>query len=355
MKFSFTFTGFHEFLEEFQQQTGAEHQLYGCENRLTFPKKLGDGSLRIVRLRDGLDLFVNEYLLEESLILECLGTTPGYSQIGLKFYLSGLLSGSIRGLNGEMLASPGSCSVIYCPQGAAGTIGISSGSKVCNIELAIAPELLRTMTDESDENHPVELQRLLNTVQEPYRQLGQSNHLMSIALQQILHCPYQGATRRLYLESKGLELIVLYLEQLKADQPTPQKPHQLKPEDINQIYQARDILIHQMDNPPSLLSLARQVGINDHKLKQGFRQVFGTTVFGYLHNCRMERAAQLLQENQTTVTGVAQIVGFAHRGYFAAAFKRKFGVNPRDYLAAYRKQYWDLQQKSPASDRKNSG
>ena len=66
---------------------------------------------------------------------------------------------------------------------------------------------------------------------------------------------------------------------------------------VCRIHQAKDILIRQIDNPPSLLSLARQVGINDFKLKQGFRQVFGTTVFGYLHSHRMERAAQLLQGN----------------------------------------------------------
>lgn len=355
MKFSFTLTGFNELLEEFRQQTGADYQFYGCETRLTLPKKLGEGSLRIVRLQHGLDLFVNEHLLEESLILECLDTTPKHSQIVLKFHLSGLISGLIWGINDEMLGSPGSFALIHWPEGTAGAVEFISGSEVCTIELAIAPELLRTMIEEPDEHHPVALQRLLNTVQNPYYQPGQTNPLMAIALQQILHCPYQGPTRRLYLESKGLELIALYFEQLKVDQPSLQKTHRLKPEDISQIYVARDILIRQMDNPPSLLSLARQVGINQQKLKKGFRQVFGTTVFGYLHNCRMERAAQLLQDNQTTVASVAQTVGFAHRGCFAAAFKCKFGINPSDYLAAYRKQYWDMQKKTLASDRKNFG
>ncbi|NEP59282.1 MAG: hypothetical protein F6K31_20075, partial [Symploca sp. SIO2G7] len=146
MKFSFTLTGFYEFLEEFRQQTGSDYQLYGCETRLALPKKLGEGMVRNVRLRDGLDLMVSELLLEENLILECLDTTPESSQIiSFKFYLSGLLSGSIRGLNGEKLASPGACSIIYWPEGTAGTAGVAGGSKVCNIELAIAPELLKTM------------------------------------------------------------------------------------------------------------------------------------------------------------------------------------------------------------------
>jgi AraC-like DNA-binding protein len=79
--------------------------------------------------------------------------------------------------------------------------------------------------------------------------------------------------------------------------------------------------------------IALLVGINDCKLKAGFRQVFGTTVFGYLHNCRMERSRQLLEAGEMTVTEAAQAVGFVSRGHFAAAFKRRFGVNPSVYIA----------------------
>ncbi len=167
----------------------------------------------------------------------------------------------------------------------------------------------------------------------------------------------QGAARRLYLESKGLELIALHLDQLKISLPLDSsvKGRQLKPDDISRIHQAKDILIRNIHTPPSLLSLARQVGINDCKLKRGFRQAFGTTVFGYLHNHRMAQAARLLQSNQMTVTGVAAAVGFANRGSFAAAFRRKFGVNPKVYQSAFQKQYWTNGVKTPASDRKNSG
>lgn len=51
----------------------------------------------------------------------------------------------------------------------------------------------------------------------------------------------------------------------------------------------------------------------------------------------MEKARQLLQEDTMTVAEVSYAVGFANRGYFAAAFKRKFGVNPSAYLAQSRK------------------
>jgi AraC-like DNA-binding protein len=117
----------------------------------------------------------------------------------------------------------------------------------------------------------------------------------------------------------------------------------LKPEDVERIHYAGEVLLTRLENPPSLMELARIVGINDHKLKTGFRQVFDTTVFGYLHERRMERSRQLLDAGELTVTEAARAVGFANRGYFAASFRRKFGVNPSAYLH-YRR-------KTPSSDR----
>ncbi|OKH28510.1 helix-turn-helix transcriptional regulator [Chroogloeocystis siderophila] len=353
MDVSLTFTDFQSALDEFRQQTGADRHFYDCETYLTLPKTLGQGNVRSIQLRDGLELFLQDCQLHRSLSLKCLDTDLANSWIALKFCVSGFVSGSMRGSSTHLCSLAGEYALSYCP-GNAGSIELPTGKQIRTVELAIAPSIFRDTIDEAD--FPPELRRILDAnVPIPYWQFSKTTSLMAIALGQILHCPYQGKTRRLYLESKGLELIALYWKQLKVDRSELQKTHQLKPDDVKRIHQAKDLLIHQLDNPPSLLSLARQVGINDCKLKQGFRQVFGTTVFGYLHNYRMEQAAQLLQENHMTIAGVAHAVGFAHRGSFAAAFRRKFGVNPKDYLAAYQKQYWIVGQKSPSGDHKTSG
>ncbi|NJK75120.1 MAG: helix-turn-helix transcriptional regulator [Microcoleus sp. SU_5_6] len=86
-----------------------------------------------------------------------------------------------------------------------------------------------------------------------------------------------------------------------------------------------------IESPPSLLELAKKAGINDYKLKIGFREVFGTTVFGYLRNQRMEQARQLLLEQQMNVSEVAQTVGYASLSQFSTAFKHYFGITPKTY------------------------
>lgn len=142
--------------------------------------------------------------------------------------------------------------------------------------------------------------------------------------------------RQMYLESKSVELLMLWLEQQRAAAPNPESslgdsgwPIARKDVDRDRIYQARDILLRTFQNPPSLKELAHQVGLNDCTLKRQFKQVFGTTVFGYLYDYRMEQARRWLLEQPWSVTEVARRVGYKNLCAFSTAFRKKFGVSPR--------------------------
>ena len=140
----------------------------------------------------------------------------------------------------------------------------------------------------------------------------------------------------MYLECKCLELIALKLEQIQQRTRPAKKACLLNPDDVERIQIARDILLENAQHPPTLVALARQVSLNDYKLKVGFRQVFGTTVFGYLHRYRMEQAHRLLTEQRMNVKEVAQAVGYANQSRFASAFRKQVGLNPKTYLLSKR-------------------
>ncbi|MEH2080075.1 MAG: helix-turn-helix transcriptional regulator [Nostoc sp.] len=84
-------------------------------------------------------------------------------------------------------------------------------------------------------------------------------------------------------------------------------------------------------NPSSLLNLANEIGLNDFKLKRGFREVFGTTVLGHVQSLRLEQAQQLLQDTNFTVAEIASQVGYESISHFGYLFKRQFGITPREY------------------------
>ncbi|VAX08500.1 hypothetical protein MNBD_ALPHA03-476, partial [hydrothermal vent metagenome] len=154
-----------------------------------------------------------------------------------------------------------------------------------------------------------------------------------LAIQQLYSNPYSGAFRRCFLESKIMEILVRCLKSDNDHNMLKTSTSALNDNDVEKIYDARNYLIEHMEEPPSLKKLANVVGTNEQKLNAGFRQVFGTTVFRYLRQYRMEEARQLLSNGARNVSEVALTVGYSHFGHFAANFRRQFGVTPNKYLS----------------------
>jgi AraC family transcriptional activator of pyochelin receptor len=160
--------------------------------------------------------------------------------------------------------------------------------------------------------------------------LSKINHFatgpMLVIIQQIKSCCLQGALREFYIDTKVTELLVLVLDAV-MNHPVWQKI-KLKPYDIECLREAKKILLDNMENPYSVVQLAHKAGINDFKLKKGFKQVFGTTVFDCLFNARMEESLRLLKETNVPIFEIAYIIGYRNSTAFSAAFRKKFGYPP---------------------------
>ncbi|MEN7547610.1 AraC family transcriptional regulator [Rapidithrix thailandica] len=149
------------------------------------------------------------------------------------------------------------------------------------------------------------------------------------AIQDLLNCRYTGGLRKMYMLSKCLEILVLQAEAF--DQAERQSTEYCKvKEDKERIVAARDYLVQQLENPPSLPELAKQVGLNEYKLKRGFKEMFHTTAFGFLSEYRLDLALETLLDTQKTISEIAYQLGYSSPQHFSAAFKKKFGVPPKE-------------------------
>lgn len=144
----------------------------------------------------------------------------------------------------------------------------------------------------------------------------------------IVNCKYQEDLKKMFLLSKSIELLVLQAEAYNNFQTSVNK--YLKTEyDKERIIYAREYLISHLDMPPSLSDLARVAGINEYKLKRGFKETFGNTVFGYLSDTRLELAKTDLLEKKKSASEIAFELGYSSVQHFSNAFKKKFGVSPK--------------------------
>lgn len=300
------------------------------EYKLTIddPKQQSRGYIYQLGLPSSLFLLIEHYDLQEDLFVE----TGAFEIPWLQFGFSVL--GNYEGFE---LPQGRNYFQSYFDEFFPPGLGIyySAEQKIDYVEIGFDPRRYFSTCIGQLDVLPRSLQRYLETENiaflNHYR-LGQTMPEMQQVLQQILDCPFAGQTRNLYLEAKSLELVALRLEPMTAGERELVRSPQLKLADIGGLYQAREILRDRFTDPPSLLELAQQVGLNDYKLKLGFKQIFGTTVFGYVWERRMQTARELLHTQQMTIQLVALLVGYACPSRFTAAFKKQFGVTPTRYL-----------------------
>ncbi|HYG50312.1 MAG TPA: AraC family transcriptional regulator [Flavobacteriales bacterium] len=154
--------------------------------------------------------------------------------------------------------------------------------------------------------------------------------VMHRCISSITHHAVNDALKNLFLYARIVELVWLQQQQHKKSKTV--QPVFIKSEyDKERILFARDYLLTHMDAPPTLTQLAVIAGINEFKLKRGFKEMFNQTVFAYLADVRLEMASRALLEKQKSITRIAFELGYASLQHFSTAFKKKFGVAPVKY------------------------
>ena len=146
-------------------------------------------------------------------------------------------------------------------------------------------------------------------------------------IQQIVHCKYTDDLKKLFLLSKSIELLVLCAD--SCNNSDQKKESYIKTNtDKEKIIAARDLINVRINCPPNLSEIAKSVGLNEYKLKRGFKETFNNTVFGYLTEQRLQLAHKYLLDTEKTAAEISSNLGYATPQHFNNAFKKKFGITP---------------------------
>lgn len=172
------------------------------------------------------------------------------------------------------------------------------------------------------------LEEFLNTLVDPkdHYEEGPVFHMtpeMFLLTEQLFSNPYQGHLKMMFYKSHIAALLSHYFGQLAN-----QKPSKISISQLERINSAQNILLADLENPPSLTELAYKIGMNTNKLKKEFKAQFGVPVFKYLQNERLKKAHHLIKNEQKTVQEAAWAVGYDSLGSFSNAFEKKFGYRP---------------------------
>lgn len=217
--------------------------------------------------------------------------------------------------------------VLYNPQTPL-PINILLGPCAAMVSLLIPIEKLHGFF--SKEAHFIAFLNEENKGKKYYKEHPITPNIITI-LNQILYQSPHPLVAPLYYRAKAMELLSMYYN-MPQDIDLEQCPFLLDEKNVAKIRLAKEVIIKRMVDPPTLQELADEIQLPINRLKEGYKQVYGDTVFGFLFDYKMEHARQLLAEGSLNVNEVAHEVGYSAASHFIAAFRRKYGTTPKRYV-----------------------
>jgi AraC-like DNA-binding protein len=275
-----------------------------------------------IHIRDGMDLFIADYSVRAQFSFDVICPGPTF---GFGFCLSGPILGRLGDTRHGVVTRQGESPLFYFPSHT-GQVTYPKDTHCLSISLILSPEIAYDLLRHEFDDMPSRLRQIVTHGGSfEYHSNMDINRDIQHVAHQLINPPWSTASSRIYYESKALEIIAL---RLHARDGAPSISAGKKPDSRENIYHAAEILLEAMDDPPGLFSLAKAVGLSHVRLNRGFREHFGTTVFGYLRQKRLEKAKHLIETHSMNVTEAAFDVGYSSLSTFSRAFYSQYGVTP---------------------------
>lgn len=256
--------------------------------------------------------------------------SPGEDWLKISFGLdSGGLSQSFE-QGGSFEPRAGRIEVYLHPPNVVKVEGVDDGAWGSAVSLYVTREFLRPHVEADLDRLPASLRGFLKG---PSKELILETVPMTGAAMRavvdVISTKYLGRMRHTYVKAKAYELLCEVIWLLTHESELANSDLRLSWRDKRQLDKAREIIQKDCVHAPPIAALSRQLGLNQRKLKMGFKQLFGTPIFQYTQNLRLEKALQLLHTGEYSVREIADAVGYSYAKNFTTAFKKRYGMSPK--------------------------
>ncbi|MHA3886976.1 helix-turn-helix transcriptional regulator [Stutzerimonas degradans] len=290
--------------------------------RLARPEddRLFFGRVGWVQLREGLSLHWSDYQELQDFVAE----NPVQPRLSFVLFLDGQSEVSY----GDLALSFGQADRRQRPQGVALAMTepvlfrrqARRGRHIRKLVVSLAPEWF----DNAGAEAGSAVRRFLQSHLAP-RVWQPSARLLTLAEQMLSPTGYDPLLERLYLESRALDIACEALGSLAEAAPEAG----LRPQEGLRVQRLQELLDSGAADAWTLERIAREMGVNAGTLQRQFRTARGMTIFEYHRARRLLQARQALEREGISVNEAAWRAGYNSPANFATAFKRQFGISPR--------------------------
>ncbi len=309
----------NKWLELISQQFPSERH----GNGLIVNNEFGKGSVSIEILQDGLYyIIINatfnypiiyERILdieeEHYLIVISLNEGPTFKHIGHKEYRFNDFD---------------SINALLIPPSVPSYLSAEEGLDVKLLTIVVDTKWIKDNIIGNDKNSY--LKKILNAGI-PIPILERFNNANQEMIDNLFHFRYKDKIQKLssiiFLISEIVEKISKREGILTAD---------IKVNDINSILESCKAIEQNWKEFPSLKSLALQANMGESNFKRKFKRITGYAPYQYFMKIRLEKARELLQNTDRSVSEIGYMSGYTNLSHFSRQFKKEFGILPSEFI-----------------------
>ncbi|NPC91326.1 helix-turn-helix transcriptional regulator [Bacillus sp. WMMC1349] len=296
--------------------------VHSKNNRIyTLPELLGEGGFKRVKTFSGLEIVYSNFFYKQQQIKRF---SSEHEMVEIQFMLEGESEIWVKGSNCNV--NPGTSSFLFMKDFEV-SFEFPELGRIKSLSIGLPVQLFDYYLAQYLDHSHAKFEYFL--LRQSFKQYElEIDPIIEHLIHRIVKEISAQDTSAFIIEAKALELLNRSLHLLMFDSSHVRHQVSLSRNDTMKLRKAAELITSKMDYPPTLLELARSVGLNDYKLKVGFKEYFGTTVFGYLRKKRMDHAFDLLCTEKRTITEVASEVGYTNLSAFSKCFRDTFGITP---------------------------
>ena len=323
MIFEFTTSLHFDFITDFSKN----YQIPLRDNYISIPPSMGEGYIRKIEFGNDFRLLTHCYKLKEDLILKRNAANEPNDLLSIFSYNNEQpLHLNYNEVQPVKFSRKSESAIQITTNDLSSVIRFPANTQTHYVVVGITASKLKSLLD-VEKSNPV-LQNILTPGASFLYFESMIPEILQI-LKNIIAINLNDELSNFSVRIKVLELLYYLLHKLSKRENTSQKT--VNNADAEKLLNARNIILADISEPPSISFLATQVGMSETKLKQLFKQTFGDSIYNYFQKIRMEEAAFLLKQSAYSVSEVGYQLGFSNLSHFSRLFQRHYGVTPKKY------------------------
>lgn len=326
MSEGFIVTNSDEFYSFFRQVHKFSCDKSGVYTRYEVSKEIGSGYMEQIKFDNGLEFCIADFCLEKEIQVNYnLKDAP----FEVSYMTKGTIYNKVKNI-GDLKLETGQISVLF-KENMQGRIRYVSKKRIVFLTIIVHDKLLKFLLESCKYKgtlHGLRHADNIDSLVLPHEPLLS---LKSI-FQKILKCPFQDITKLMVLQASATEVIAYVLEKdFFSNECKFDGLIKLDRYALEKLEKARLYIEDNMEDIITIKTLSQLVGLNEYKLKAGFRKIHHMTIREYQKHCRMHKAYELMQQKDFGVTQAAIEVGYTNISHFAKCFREHYGENPKHF------------------------